>query len=98
MKRLTLIDRSMNEISYGNKVWNQLAFHIITVWWELLLANRYAKNVDFTPLLLSAFPHLVCKCSFNSQLFVFQHTPTSQSRILITHESFAWIAHHVHVT
>ena len=40
MKRLTLIDRSMNEISYGSKVWNQLAFHIITVWWELLLANR----------------------------------------------------------
>lgn len=40
MKRLTLIDRSMNEISYGNKVWNQLAFDIITVWWELLLANR----------------------------------------------------------
>ena len=34
MKRLTLIDRSMNEISYGNKVWNQLAFDIITVWWE----------------------------------------------------------------
>ena len=40
MKRLTLIDRSMNEISYGSKVWNQLAFDIITVWWELLLANR----------------------------------------------------------